>query len=313
MFTFKPFAGVALLLLLISSCNNATKKYTEDKSADVVTTQRSLLADQKNKTENSNEIPVNDDLTREDTTTSPSPVIKHTQASPKTSPILALPDLSKKIIKNATVKLEVKDVKSYGELVGGKLKQYGAYISQEDNNISNERTETVMVIKVPVQYFDELMYVISGTDAKVVEKSIRSEDVTGDIADTRSRLEAKKQMRLKYLDFLKESKNMTEVLQVQNEINNIQEEIEAASGRYAVLSTQSAYSTINLTFFKTVTGVPSADTKPGFFGKAGASFKTGVAWVADLLIGLISIWPLLALFAIAIFIYKKKKPAKVMQ
>ena len=54
--------------------------------------------------------------------------------------------------------------------------------------------------------------------------------------DTRSRLEAKKQVRLRYLDFLKEAKNVEEILNVQSQINGIQEDIEAASGRLDYLN-----------------------------------------------------------------------------
>jgi len=72
-------------------------------------------------------------------------------------------------------------------------------------------------------------------------------------------------MRLKYLEFLKQSKNMEEVLQVQNEINSIQEEIESTAGRVEFLSHQSFYSTINLTFYQPINGYKPVDGPPAFF------------------------------------------------
>ncbi|HET9826268.1 MAG TPA: DUF4349 domain-containing protein [Chitinophagaceae bacterium] len=43
---------------------------------------------------------------------------------------------------------------------------------------------------------------------------------------------------------------MQDILNVQNEINGIQEDIEAAAGRIEYLSHSSSYSTINLTYFQ---------------------------------------------------------------
>ena len=79
------------------------------------------------------------------------------------------------------------------------------------------------------------------------EKKITSEDVTTEVIDTRSRLEAKKQVRLRYLDLLKQAKNMEEILSVQSEINGIQEQIESAAGRMEYLQHSSSFSTIHLT------------------------------------------------------------------
>ncbi len=220
-------------------------------------------------------------------------------ASPLQSVTASNADWNKKIIKTATVKLEIKDFKKYNDYVHNAVRQYGAYIAQEEQDISDERSENIVSIKVPVAQFEIMMNQLPGADSKVLERKITTEDVTGEVVDTRSRLEAKKQMRIKYLEFLKQSKNMEEVLQVQNEINSIQEEIESAAGRVEYLSHQSAYSTINLTFYQPVNGYKPTDGTPSFFSRVTGAFKTGAGWIADLFVGLISIWPLLlVVFAI---------------
>ncbi|MGO8055700.1 DUF4349 domain-containing protein, partial [Rhizobium leguminosarum] len=97
--------------------------------------------------------------------------------------------------------------------------------------------------KVPVDRFDEAINLLAETDEKILERKIGSEDVTGDVVDTRSRMEAKKQVRERYLDLLKQAKNINEILQVQTEINNIQVDIESAAGRVNYLSHAAALST----------------------------------------------------------------------
>ncbi len=186
-------------------------------------------------------------------------------------------------------------------------------MAQEEQTLSEEKTETSITIKVPVAQFESMMNALPTDEGKVMEKKISTDDVTGQVVDTKSRLESKKQMRLKYLEFLKESKNMAEVLQVQNEIDGIQEQIEAAAGRISYLTQQTAFSTINLTFYQPTAGfTPSSDKAPGFLDRIGAAFKTGASWMGDLLVGLMSVWPLV-LAALAILMgWKVVRRKKVM-
>ena len=71
---------------------------------------------------------------------------------------------------------------------------------------------------------------LPGTDTKVLERKINTDDVTKRIVDTKSRLEAKKEIRLKYLEMMKQSKNIADITKAQQEVDNVQEEIESASG-----------------------------------------------------------------------------------
>lgn len=239
-----------------------------------------------------------------------SPLATDSVGSPVPASPASNPDWDSKIIKTANLKLEIKDFKKYNDYVHNTVKQYGAYIAQEDQDLGDEKSETTITIKVPVPQFENMMNKLPD-DGKVIEKKISSEDVTGEVVDTRSRLEAKKQMRLKYLEFLKQSKNMEEVLQVQNEINSIQEQIESAAGRVAFLTNQSAMSTINLTFYQPLEGYKAAETEPSFLSKTGNAFKTGAGWIAGLFIGLVSIWPLLLIIFAGYFGWKKWRHGKV--
>jgi len=221
-------------------------------------------------------------------------------------------DWDKKIIKTASLKLEVKNFKSYSDNLHKTVKQFGGYIANEENSSAEDRSETVMSIKVPVAQFEDLMNQLPAADSKIMERKISTEDVTGEMVDTQSRLEAKKQMRLKYLEFLKQSKNMEEVLQVQTEINNIQEAIESAAGRVGYLSHQSAYSTINLSFYEPLPGFKVVEPEhPSFLGKLTHAFTSGASWIADLFVALVSIWPLWLIIAIVLLLIKKMRPSKI--
>lgn len=169
------------------------------------------------------------------------------------------PDWDKKIIKTGNISLEVKQYAAFNELVHATVKKLGGYMAQEQQNQSDYKIENSVIIKVPVDQFDNAMQLLSPTDQKILEKKISSEDVTAQLVDTKARMEAKRRVRDRYMDFLKQAKNMEDVLKVQNEINDIQETIEAGDGRISYLSHAAALSTVHLNYYQVLNVAPVVD------------------------------------------------------
>jgi len=111
------------------------------------------------------------------------------------------PDWDKKIIRTANIEAEVNNYKFYNLALHGKLKNFGAYISQEQETVNDYMLQNDITIKVPVLQFEELVNNICCDSVKITAKNISSEDVTGEVVDTKARLEAKKETRNKYLAF----------------------------------------------------------------------------------------------------------------
>lgn len=246
------------------------------------------------------------------------PVAGGNSAVDSAGPVVNTPtntDWDKKIIKTASLRFEVKDFKAYNSKIHQAVKQFGGYIASEEQSKTDGNLQTTISIKVPVAQFETMMNQLSNDDVKVEESKITTEDVSENIVDTRSRLEAKKQMRMKYLEFLKQSKNMAEALEVQKDINSIQEDMESAAGHINYLSHSAAYSTINLTYYQAAVAeaapVP-AEEKPSFMARVSNSFMGGVHWLGELLVGLINVWPLFLLFfGVLYFIRKSAKGKKI--
>jgi hypothetical protein len=216
------------------------------------------------------------------------------------------PDWNKKIIKTATLNIEVKDYKTFNGKVAQAANQFGGYIAGEQQNETAYKIENVVTVKVPVDQFQNAVDFLTTGDGKINEKKITSEDVTTQFIDTRSRLEAKKQVRLRYLDFLKQARNMEEMLQVQNEINDIQEEIESATGRINYISGASAMSTIQLTFYQVLNATAKDNDKISFWQKTKIAFVSGWQGVGEVFVGLMYIWPLLIVIIAGIWVMRKR-------
>lgn len=223
-------------------------------------------------------------------------------------------DWDKKIIKNALVTVEVKDHKTFNNLVHDMVKRSGGYVAGEEQNKSDYKIENIVTIKVPVDQFENLVKAITSTKDNVIAQKITSQDVTGEVIDTRARIEAKRQIRLRYLDLLKQAKNMEDILKVQEQINGIQEEIEAGSGRVSYLTHNAAFSTIQLTFYEILNAAAVDNEKPGFGQRVLNALSGGLEWVGEMLVVLLTLWPLWLILGGAWYTFRRwKTKAKTSQ
>lgn len=206
----------------------------------------------------------------------------------------ANPDWERKIICTAALSMEVEDYNKYYSLLRESVRRAGGYVATEEQARNEYRLENTVTIKVPVAQFDEAMNLLAtgtGKD-KVMERRITSQDVTTEVVDTKSRMEAKREVRLRYLELLRQAHKMEDILKVQNEINGIQEQIEMATGRVNYLNHASALSTIQLTFYQVLNPAAPPPTEPDFFTKLWDAFEKGWGFIMNIIIGLITIWPL---------------------
>ena len=300
----KLFVAFAAILLFIS-CHNSSNSKNE------LSQLTRDLKDQKKP------IPVDDEKNKHlgDIGVNAAPTDK--QEPGKTKQVQQIPppkiDWDKKIIKNASLHLEVKDYAAYNTSLREKIKQFGGYIAQEEQSQSEYKIENILTIKVPVDQFDDAVNNISSNVKELKEKKITSQDVTTEFIDTRSRMETKRQVRQRYLDLLKQARNMEEILNVQSVVNGVQEEIESAAGRLEYLSHASSYSTITLTFYQVINEKAIDNDKPSFAARVGNAFRSGWEWIGELSVAIVSIWPLLLFFFAVFVFYKRSKRPTVKQ
>jgi hypothetical protein len=217
------------------------------------------------------------------------------------------PDWDKKIIKTAHVSLELNDYNAYNYSIHTKIKSYGAYIAQEQQLQSGQEITNEISIKVPVDKFEDMINSLGGEGVKLIEKTITSEDVTGEVVDTKARMEAKKQVRDRYLDLLKQAKTMKDILDVQQEINSIQEDIESANGRVNYLEHSAAYSTINLKYYQYLNGITAKDAEPSFISNMGTALKAGGSIITNIILFITSLWPLVLTVILGILYFRRWK------
>lgn len=215
-------------------------------------------------------------------------------------------DWDRRIIRTADLTVEVKDHQAFYASLRQKVRDLGGYIASEDQAQDDYKIQNSLVIKVPVAQFDDALSGLNNGIITITQKKVSSQDVTAEMVDTRSRLESKKKVHKRYTELLSSAKNMEEMFAIEREVNQIQENIEAADGRLNYLGHAAAYSTINLTYFQMLNPVMKENDSPGFGTKLRESFASGWHWIGGILLGLISIWPFLVLVIFLYWFLRKK-------
>ena len=192
-----------LMVVMLLSCNKANDTQSEKMITQDVIMEAPLKEEEKNKSIELSGNGVSADTTAKALTDEA--VLQAGQPAP-------IIDLDKKIIKTANVTLELTNYNAYNTSIHQNLKRYGAYVAGEEQTENEGKIENNLSIKVPVVQFEALMNILPGEGVKVLEKRISTEDVTGEVVDTKARMDAKKQVRARYMDFLKQAKNMEEII-----------------------------------------------------------------------------------------------------
>jgi len=184
-----------------------------------------------------------------------------------------------KIIKNATLRMEVDDVLLATRIARDYARYYEGYVSDERMNTNAYRKENRFTIRIPTV------------------------DVTEEYVDIQSRLKTKKEVKDRYESILRgKAKTVEEVLQAEEKIRILQEEIESAEGRLRYMSNKISYSTIQVDVYQEFPAVElPADNGPSFLSEIKESLRFGLSILEVLVLVLFRIWPLI-LICIGIFI-----------
>lgn len=217
--------------------------------------------------------------------------------------------ISKKIIKNGELNIQVGEIKKAQQQVNDMIRKNKAYIQSEQLMNTDSDENLTLTIRVPHQNFDELIHSFSDGIGSVLSKNISSDDVTEEYSDVSIRLENKKIYLEKYRNMLRSAKTTKDMLEIQENIRNLEDEIDVAEGRLRFIDDRVNYSTLNLTLHKEKIR-SSATSQIGFGSRFGDSLTEGWNSFVSFILGLISLWPFVLLIPVIIIFLKKWKGSR---
>lgn len=154
-------------------------------------------------------------------------------------------DTNRKVIYKVTLNITTQNVSNGVKKYNQKIVDLGGYISS--SRVSNNYGE--IIYKIPSSKLNEFLD-FSGEDEEVVEKTISSNDVTSKYNQIEQRLEVLYASRSSYVSMLEKSSSLSETIQLQNAINDIDTEIKYLEEQKASYDAIIDYSTITIYFNK---------------------------------------------------------------
>jgi len=176
---------------------------------------------------------------------------------------------NRKIIKNADVRLLVKDTNVSVSRTTQIISDLGGYIISSriwyQDYYGNNLMYATITIGIPVEEFEHALNRLRDLSIRVLDENASGEDVTDQYVDLESQLVNLEATRARIQEFLQDAKTIDEALRINQELANIESQIEQIKGRMNFISDRSAFSTITVNFepeFPILTPTPTSTPRP---------------------------------------------------
>jgi hypothetical protein len=219
----------------------------------------------------------------------------------------------KKVIKTGDIEFQSKDIEKDYQSINKILSGTKAYIENESQSKTTDRVYYNLTIRVPADQYDTLFSKMSGIAFRLDRKSSNIQDVTERYYDLKTRIKNKKVLESRYIELLQQANEISEILEIEQKLNEVRTEIESLEGQFRYLSKQVSFSTINLSFYEELPYSVETRQRKGFGQQLSDALSWGWQGFLVFIVGLISVWPFLLLAIGSIFgirwfrNYKKEK------
>ncbi|CAA6823492.1 MAG: Unknown protein [uncultured Aureispira sp.] len=215
----------------------------------------------------------------------------------------------RKIIRTGEMKFKVNSLEKSTKVIQALTEKCNGFISSMDQNNSNYLARNVLAVRIPTDQFDYFLFQMKEEALYADYIRVNAKDVTEEFIDIEGRLKNKKEVQRRYIEILQnKAKTVEDVLAAEEKIRVIQEEIESKEGRLRYLKDNISLSTIKIEMYQVTEQAEAAVVyKKGFFSKAVDAFANGWNFILELLVGLITIWPILLIVSLVVLFRKKLK------
>ena len=215
------------------------------------------------------------------------------------------------IVKNGTVTVNVTNTYEARNQIIGQVNQMagdGAFVvsSQESGGGGDVSPYISMVIRVPVDRFDETMEFVSkmAAEGTTAQRSETADDVTNQYVDVKARVEALELAKTRLEQIMAESQNTNDLLIAEQQLAQREQEINALKGQMQYLEQTAALSSITVSLQPYILSQP-VDTswQPGeTLRRAFDDLIDGLRGFADFLIYFaVAILPFLIIAGLIIY------------
>jgi hypothetical protein len=135
------------------------------------------------------------------------------------------------IIRRASIDLSVKGTAQAASQITTTVARYSGYVVSTS---AQDEKYTRFVVKVPSDKLDAFVADIAIV-GEVTSKSVSARDVTEEVIDIDAKLKNLRVLRERYRALLAQTKNITEILEIEKELNRLQTDIDTIAGKQKAL------------------------------------------------------------------------------
>lgn len=208
--------------------------------------------------------------------------------------------IDRKLIKEGFITMEVKNLQNSRSEIKKLTTEFNAYISNESQSENETRNEANFTIRIPFNSYEKVCEAIITKGVKIEVSNLTAVDITEEFIDIEARLKTKKALESRYLGLLSQTKNVSEIINIESELEKVRSDIESMENRIKLLGNQSSYSTLQLTIYEI------KNESPNIWRGVGQALAGGWMAMMKFALILIRLWPVLIGLVVILYFGKKR-------
>jgi hypothetical protein len=226
--------------------------------------------------------------------------VPSTLASAASQSNATLPSIARKLVRKASLELEVASAKEAVARATRIAEAEGGFVATTEQSARgtgpDERAAATLTLRVPAEHFVATLEALRKLGSGPGSERVTTEDVSEEFIDLEARIQNQRALEAQFLEILKRASKVEEALHVQREIATVRTEIDRMDGRRRFLERETSLATITL---QLTTAQPLVNAGVGDFGRAVSQAASDcVAVAAGIVTGVIRLVGVLLPFAL---------------
>ena len=139
------------------------------------------------------------------------------------------------VIQTSNLSLLVNDVRKVGDEIVSYAKNIGGFMVTTSYTKPDVSPFATITVRVPAEKLDEALTHFRQLAIKVTSENLVGTDVTEEYTDIEARLDTLQKTKTKFEGILEKAQNVSDILEVQRELINLQEQIDSLKGQKEAL------------------------------------------------------------------------------
>ena len=203
------------------------------------------------------------------------------------------------LLRTGTMRVRVRELAPARRAAVVAAERRGGYVGNESETNASYGSSATLTLRVPAAQYAALVDTLAALGT-VEERSSEVEDVTRAFADLDARTKTRLATEQRFRELLARAQNVEEVMAVERQLSEIRGEIEGAQAQLRSMRDRAALSTLTVTL-----STSEAQAGPTFFSRFGDALRDGGALLLGLVLGLVRLWGLWVLLALAWFVWRR--------